>query len=238
MNMKKLAVTLTLFSLIIVLSCVRIPSDLTLTANITVDIRHIEEQANNILDYTEEKTDALPGMEEDTEAESNNRTWLMHTIDAVSPIRRVYAAGLKSTSDLVTKLAKKMRDRNKQIAVHKKAGYLGENNRGYVEVMVKKFPKDDPKAAELKNEVQKLATAENADRKALYKEIAKLNSDAKVTLTQVESIYAMTRLNRAKPGEIFQLPPKGENFDKFKKTKIGMKLGKKCVPKAWVTIKK
>ena len=77
---------------------------------------------------------------------------------------------------------------------------------------------------------------ENKDRKALYREVARLNSEQSVSVSTVEGIYATARLKRAKTGEIFQLPPAGKEFDAFKASAVGKKLGGKCVPKAWVTI--
>lgn len=227
--MKNLLAAVTAFTMLIALSCVRIPSDLNLTAHITVDIRHIQQQAEDLLDYTEGLTDEIPGLE-DTNADENGATWLK---EAFGPMQMAHATQTKQTSPLLTDLAKKMRDRNKAVAEQKKPGLVGENNRGYLEVMVKKLEKD----AALKNKVQKLAAAENADRKAYYKETVRLSNDKKITLTTLEGIHAMTRLSRAKKGELFQLPDKGGDFEKFRKTKIGMKLGKQCVPKTWVTIK-
>lgn len=199
-------------------------------ARIVVDIRHIEQQAESVLDFVEGKTDALPA----TEApKSGGSSMLEQAIDFLDPIPTAYAAELQQSSPVVTELAGKMRERNGDIASMKEKSCLGEDNRGYVAVRDCEYCKD----ADKKNEVQKLSAAENADRKALYKEIAQLNKAENVTVSQVERVFAQKRLERAKTGEIFQLPPSGEDFDAFKGSATGKKLGDECKPEAWVTIK-
>ena len=91
--------------------------------------------------------------------------------------------------------------------------------------------------AEDRNETQRLIAAENKDRKALYGEIARLNKDQNVSVSEVEQIYAFERLKRAKTSEIFQLPSTGADFDAFKASPAGKSLGEECKPDAWVTIK-
>ncbi len=48
---------------------------------------------------------------------------------------------------------------------------------------------------------------------------------------------ALQRLERAKAGEYYQLPAPGGDFDKFKASARGQRLGAGCVPGAWITIK-
>jgi hypothetical protein len=71
----------------------------------------------------------------------------------------------------------------------------------------------------------------------LYREIARVNADQGATLTSIEHVYAQRRLERAEAGEILQVPPEGADFDKFKSSEAGKRLGSACQPNAWVTIK-
>ena len=58
-----------------------------------------------------------------------------------------------------------------------------------------------------------------------------------MTVAFVERTYARKRLERAKPGEIFQLPEDEEDFKAFKESETGKKLGDECKPGAWIKIK-
>jgi uncharacterized protein YdbL (DUF1318 family) len=216
------------------LSCVRIPSKFE--AHITVDIRqHIEQQAAGTLDFIEGKTDTLPAPATPTPPKKSS--WLRHPpIDSVlqllSPIATAYAAELKTSSAEITQLASSMRQRNEQIQEFKSKGLVGETNRGYLDLHA-----DQVNGSSERNAAQRLIAAENKDRKSLYQEIAKLNKDQNVSMSEIERIYAGERLKRAKPAELFQLPPAGADFDAFKSSDAGKRLGTACVPGAWVTMK-
>ena len=215
--------------LVVALGCV-IRTEHKIDAHITLDIRHVAEQAESVLDFVEGKTDALPGMEEAPAPESR----LQNIVNALNPIQPAYAAEFKvTTSPVIQEIATSMRARNPKIDSVKKQGCLGETNRGYVELR----DCDAVKEADQRNEAQKLVADENKDRKALYAEMARLNKDIDgVNVAKVESVFAMQRLDRATSGEIFQLPPAGADFNKFKGSATGKKLGDKCVAGAWVTI--
>lgn len=213
--------TIAVFGLAV--GCVVIPS--TFDANITVTIRHIEDQAGGILGYVAGEEDSLPGEEEKT-------SFLRKAWNFVSPIQTAYAAETKRTSPRVKQIANKMKERYPEVVAIKKFGAVGETNRGLLElVKADAFPDADKK-----NEVQRVIAAENGDRKALYKEITRLNDDQNMTVAQVEQVYAKERLGRAKSGELVQMPKAGGTFDAVKTSPLGRKLGGKCVPGAWVTI--
>jgi uncharacterized protein YdbL (DUF1318 family) len=199
----------------------------TIDAHITVDIRHIEQQAENVLDYVEGKSDSLPGLEADAPQSS-----LLQRMTAPFHFTQVaYAAELKETSSpLVAQIATEMRKRFDELQVLRQQKIIGENNRGYVEVRPVEME------TEQKNEAQRLTAAENADRKALYGEVARLNKADNVSVSTVEQIYHIERLNRAKSGESFQLPDAGPAFDDLKATALGKKLGSAAQPGAWVVI--
>jgi len=214
----------------IIVGCVNIPKKFE--AHITVDIRHhIEQQAGSTLDYIEGKTDQLPAPE--AKPEGSGTSWVEKAKDFLSPVSVAYAAELKTTSPTMTQIATELRKRFDQIEALKKKGYAGEDNRGYVDLR----NADKIENADERNEAQRLVAAENKDRKALYNEVARLNKDQNVGVATVERVYAQERLKRAKPGELFQLPPKGEDFDAFKTSDAGKRLGAECIPDAWVVIK-
>jgi uncharacterized protein YdbL (DUF1318 family) len=215
---------------VVALGCSIVPKKFE--AHITIDIRqHIEQQAASTLDFIEGKTDAPPSAE--TPPKNGKTSWLHRVGEAFSPISIAYAAELKSASPEVTRIAEELRKRNPAVQNFKSKQIVGESSRAYLEIR----PSDQLNDPNERNEAQRLVAAENKDRKALYEEIAKLNKEEKVSVSTVESIYAIERLKRAKPGEIFQLPPEGSDFDAFKASSAGQKLGSECVPGAWVTIK-
>ena len=226
--MKKIAGALLATMFLVTFGCV-ITTRHTIDAHITVDIRHIEEQAEDVLDYIEGQTDALPGIEAAAPEQSRlERAW-----ETVAPITPVHAQELKTSSPLIRQIANSLRKRNPKICGLKHKGILGEDNRGYV-ALQSPDAFEDP---EERNKVQRLIAEDNDDRKALYKELARINKDAKVSVTTIERIYANQHLKRAEPGQFVQLPPKGEHFDELKASPIGKKLADECVPGAWVKIK-
>ena len=215
--------------LAVALGCV-IRTEHKIDAHITLDIRHIADQAENVLDFVEGKTDTLPGLEDAAEPLSHRLNFL----NILNPIQTAHAASLKeTTSPRVREIATSMRERNPKIESLKQQGCLGETNRGYVELRDCAALQEASK----RNEAQQTVADENQDRKALYAEIARLNRETPgITVAKVESIYAVERLSRARSGQIFQLPPPGDEFNAVKNSALGRDLDDKCVPNAWVTI--
>ena len=228
--MRQLGIVLTTIMLVAVFGCV-LTTHHTIEAHITVDIRHVEAQADNVLDFIEGKTDEVPKVA--PPAGSNGASLLQQLGDVLCPMPTAHAAELKESSPLATQILKELRERYPKLQALTAKEVLGEDNRGYVDL--RSF--DAFATPEEKNEAQQLVAAENKNRKDLYKEIARLNEESKVTISIVERIYAQKRLERAKPGEIFQLPPKGEDFEAFNNSALGKRLGEACQPDAWVTIK-
>jgi len=227
--MRRIPTGVSLAALVLVVGCVVIPD--TFNADITVTIRHIEEQADQILDYVEGKTDSLPGLED---GDTENTSFLMRTIQFMNPIQVAYAAEeVRDSSPRVTQIANSMKARYNEVRGIKATGAVGENNRGLLKMERANLIAD----SEERNQAQRVVAAENDDRKALYQEIARLNRDQDLNVGQVERIYAQERLERAKAGEYFELPPAGSDFNAFKSSSAGQRLGAQCVPGAWVTIK-
>lgn len=213
-------------AMLVLAGCV-IRTEHKIDAHITLDIRHVQEQAEEVLDFIEGKSDTLPGFEEEAEPTS----WLRRALDAIDPFETAYAQ-MNTKSAKVEEIATALRKNNEAIAKLKKDGCLGETNRGYVELR----DCDALADAAAKNAAQQLVADENQGRKALYSEIARLNKDDGVTVTKVEQIYAVERLKRGKTGEHYQLPPAGDLFNDVKGSDVGKKLGDQCKPDAWVTI--
>ncbi|MBX7257737.1 MAG: YdbL family protein [Candidatus Hydrogenedentes bacterium] len=228
--MKRAMYALLTATSLIALGCV-ITTKHKIDAHIVLDIRHIQQQADGVLDYIDGKSDKLPAPESKSSVERPG--WMERLRYAMLPIVPAYAAELNESTPRIKELADKMRERQPQLNDLKKSGAAGEDNRGYVALRESAALSD----ADKKNEAQKLIAAENEDRKALYREVARANSDAGATLTVVERVYAQRRLMRAGAGEIVQLPPEGSDFDTFKASAAGKKLGDACKPGEWVTLK-
>lgn len=218
------AFALAVFTLTI--GCVVIPD--TFDANINITIRHVEEQADNFLGFVEGDLSTLGG-----EASSNSTSSLHGAVDLFSPLQVVYASDEGTqTSTRMKQIAESMKKRFKLVEDIKKTGAVGESNRGLLELVKPELIT----IPEKKNELQRIMADENKDRKALHQEVARLNADQKMTTSTVEKVYANKRLERGKKGELFQLPAKGETFDKFKVSKMGKALGDKCIASAWVIL--
>ena len=228
--MRRLLVAGVLIVILVALGCVRIPSKFE--AHITIDIRHhVEEQAASTLDFIEGKTDKLPPPRPAEKA--SGTSWLWNAWDTLSMCPTAYAASLNTSSETITKLASKMRDRNAVIQPLKTTGVVGEDNRGYLSLRAGEKKLN----AEARNEAQRVIAAENKDRKELYTEVVRLNKDQDISVSDVERIYANERLKRGKSGEWVQLPDKGAEFESFRSSEAGNRLGAECKPGNWVTLK-
>jgi len=228
--MKRLVSALVAAGVIVGLGCVRIPKKFE--AHITVDIRHhVEEQADSVLDFIEGESDTVSTGEETPAPQGTS--WLEPVWQAVSPLPVAYAKELKTSSPAVTEISQGLRERHAQLEALKSKGRAGENNRGYVELREAKRIEDP----EERNQAQRIIAAENKDRKKLHKEIAQINKEDHVSVSMVERVFAQKRLERAKPGDRFQLPKQGEDFEAFRASKAGQRLGAACVPESWVRIK-
>lgn len=85
------------------------------------------------------------------------------------------------------------RERYSTLAGLKKQGIVGENNRGYVEVLV---------GTNIGSE-EGLVNAENRDRRIIYQAIAEQNNLAGAIAT-IEKVFAEVQRNNAHPGEKIQ----------------------------------
>ena len=97
-----------------------------------------------------------------------------------------------SASDDAATIKKNMAERKPKIETLKKAGSIGENKTGYLEVM---------KDAKLEDADKKLVDAENKDRRTVYSAIAKKEGS---TVDKVGELRAKTIHANAKEGEYIQ----------------------------------
>ena len=84
------------------------------------------------------------------------------------------------------------RNRFDQLKELKAKGLLGENNQGYVQVLV-----SDPSA-------QSVAEAENQDRRTIYSTIAQQNNLTHALAT-IEGVFAQVQRDKAQAGDKIQL---------------------------------
>ncbi len=219
LEMKRMVVVVVLAVFAAAMGCVRIPNKFE--AHITVDIRQeIQQRAASSLDFIEGKTDTVPV------PEPKKTSWR-------DPVRSfLLPAACAAAADTKAAVLSSLRERSGQVADLKARRIAGENNRGYLEF------RDDPSLdARQRDEARQIVAAENKDRKLLYEEDARAEKDRNATVSMIERGYAVERLKRAKAGEWVQLPPKGEDFDAFKASPAGQRLGADCVPEAWVVLK-
>lgn len=222
-----LATSLTLM-VFILLGCV-LRTEHTIDAHIRVDVRHVRQQADAVLDFIEGRTDTLP-MEEG--AGDAGASTLHRVLQALNPVYIAHASpSLREASPEVTRLAESMRERHSEIEALRAAGCVGEDNRGYLS-----FRGCDDLDEEEEREARELVNKENEDRRALYQEIARLNAEAGITAQQVERIFAERRLQRAQSGHFVQLPPAGPELEEFRNTAAGRRLGDQVQPSAWVEL--
>lgn len=76
------------------------------------------------------------------------------------------------------------------------AGVVGENNRGYLELI---------NAAD-STKTQSLIESENQDRRLIYKAVAEQNSLGPDGLAIVETVFSQVRKEKASPGNYIQRP--------------------------------
>lgn len=97
------------------------------------------------------------------------------------------------------KLKGQMRQRLPQVQALKAKGQVGENNQGFLEARDVKGISDADQA-----ELKKVMKAENSDRQALYKEIAKVNHYPKSKMSELQAIFAKAWQSKSLPGSWIQ----------------------------------
>jgi uncharacterized protein YdbL (DUF1318 family) len=97
------------------------------------------------------------------------------------------------SSPAVRKLKASIKERFSALRPFYKKGAIGENNRGYLQMR-------DTKGLTLKEKstLKRLVREENADRKALYEEIVRVNKLAKEVIPEVERLFANSWRRKAR----------------------------------------
>ena len=93
---------------------------------------------------------------------------------------------------------KVLNDRKSRVLVFqvlKAKGLIGENNEGFITILKPTQPKE-----------KSLVEAENRDRKFIYDTVVAQNHLGPEGLAKVEEEFAKTRRDRAKKGNLIQLP--------------------------------
>ena len=102
-----------------------------------------------------------------------------------------------SAADDAATIKKHMAERKPKIETLKKAGTVGENKTGYLEVMKDKDGKD----VKIEDADKKIVDAENTDRKAVYAAIAKKEGS---TVDKVGELRAKQIRSKANEGDYIQ----------------------------------
>ena len=99
---------------------------------------------------------------------------------------------IKEMTPQIKSALESRRNRFEMLRAFKERGSIGENNSGYVTLLV-----DDPEAKALVGE-------ENNDRRLIYKTIVEQNNLSADALATIESVFAQEQRERANPGEKIQ----------------------------------
>ncbi len=110
---------------------------------------------------------------------------------------RAASYDLKEKTPEVSRALENRSARFSQIQSLKSSGSIGENNRGYVEVL------NGSVSSRIVTE------AENADRKVIYQAIVDQNQIGPSGLVQVEAAFSEVQREKARPGDYVQ-PPSGD----------------------------
>ena len=102
------------------------------------------------------------------------------------------AYDIKELTPVVKEALDGRKARNDQMQSLKDKGIVGENNKGYVQLLVEG------------QGGKGLVNAENHDRKVIYEAIVEQNNLDAEAIKAVEKVFAQERRDRAKPGEKIQ----------------------------------
>lgn len=193
-----------------------------------LDIQDLSDQADAILDYIEGNSVILPDLYD--APIDGGESLLGKGLRMLAPIQIAYAQA-KGISPAMKDAIQSLRARHNALQEIKTRGFAGENYRGYPEIL-----DNDSQDPEEKNAAQRVVAAETKNRKKLYNEIVRINEEQALNVSTIERIYAQRRLERGKPAEHFQLPPAGADFDSFKESNAGIRLGEGCIAETWVTL--
>ncbi|MDJ0871061.1 MAG: YdbL family protein [Gammaproteobacteria bacterium] len=170
------------------------------TINIYFPAAAAEEAADKVIDEVwgkqPEKDDGVP------EPSSRNvpisAPVLIALLELTVPVAQAASADINISTPAIKKIEASMRNRHRQLVQHYNSGAVGLTQDGLVAVR-------DPKAVPLKarGQVNTLIAAENRDRNALYREIAKANGQPQWE-ADIRATFARRWIERAQGGWWYQ----------------------------------
>ena len=136
------------------------------------------------------------------EEPGGDRAGLLDLALGATPARAEEVAAPEVSSPAIRKIIDSRAARAAQLRQFKSQGVVGENNRALLE------PRSLDKLADLKAraQLQQLIKAENADREALFREIAAAKNVDLAQIPKIQETYAATLRENVSPGEWIQLP--------------------------------
>ena len=161
--------------------------------------KQIEEQVQK--EAAKQPAPETPPPAEKEEAKGKSAS-LLDLVLGVTPALAQEVAAPEVSSPAIRKIIESRATRVAQINEFKAKGVIGESNRALLE------PRALDTLTDLKAraQVQQLVKAENADRDALFKEIAAAKNVDLAQLPKIQETYAATLRDNARPGDWIQLP--------------------------------
>lgn len=116
---------------------------------------------------------------------------LLGIVCCAQPVVAAQSYNIKEMTPQVQSALDGRRDRYDELSTLKAKGVIGENNRGYVQVLKSEGNADA------------LVKGENSDRKAIYQAIAEQNN-LSGALETIEKVFASVQRDKAASGEMIQ----------------------------------
>ena len=195
-------------------------------AHIVLDIRQIKDEAGQVEGYVRGDSNQYPDLDKEkpssslrSRAPEDRLAWLTWLDPAATAHAQEAAASDESsvTPEQEKAAIQARRDRAPKIDQALTKNYIGENDRGYVESLLPKDPKD----SELTATIQKLIKDENADRRTIYRAFLERKGLKKDALPTIESAFASAIREKLKKGQSFQAPRDKKLFQEFADSKLG-----------------
>ncbi len=166
--------------------------------------QQIEEQVQKEAAKQAPAAEPAPGATAPSPAEEprGDRVGLLDLVLGVTPARAEDVAAPEVSSPAIRKIIESRAARAAQIRQLKSQGVVGENNRALLE------PRDLDRLTDLKAraQLQQTIKAENADREALFREIAAAKNVDLAQIPKIQETYAATLREKASAGDWIQLP--------------------------------
>ena len=197
--------------------------------HVTLDIRHIQETATDIEDIVsgEKDMEDLDGAAAATQHES----WLARLFDVSSTAWADSSLEIKNVTPELRKAIERRKARFEAIRKYKNKKALGENQMALLETRPCALLEDEAEGPKIKQ----LVKDENADRLAIYKEIARQNgaTDA-ASLAKIQRAWAGVNRSKAEKGDWVQIPADKADYRAFLKSKMGRAIQPQPKPGSWV----